>query len=35
VFSIATEIARKIDPLLPQKKDFQLSLLLHDIGKIG
>ena len=35
VISIATEIARKIDPLLPKKKDFQLSLLLHDIGKIG
>ncbi|CAN0264234.1 unnamed protein product, partial [Phaeothamnion confervicola] len=35
VVTIATEIARKIDPLLPAKKDFQLSLLLHDIGKIG
>lgn len=35
VVLIANEIARKIDPALPQSRDFQLSLLLHDVGKIG
>lgn len=31
----ANEIARRLDPTLPENRDFQLSLLLHDIGKIG
>jgi len=31
----ANEIARRVDPTLPDNRDFQLSLLLHDIGKIG
>lgn len=35
VILFANEIARRIDPMLPENRDFQLSLLLHDIGKIG
>lgn len=35
VMTVANEIARRIDPMLPENRDFQLSLLLHDIGKIG
>ncbi|MBT9586482.1 HD domain-containing protein [bacterium] len=35
VILFANEIARRIDPTLPDNRDFQLSLLLHDIGKIG
>ncbi len=35
VVVVANEIARKIDPTLPKSRDFQLSLLLHDVGKIG
>lgn len=35
VILFANEIARRVDPTLPDNRDFQLSLLLHDIGKIG
>lgn len=35
VILCANEVARRIDPTLPDNRDFQLSLLLHDIGKIG
>jgi response regulator RpfG family c-di-GMP phosphodiesterase len=35
VILFANEIARRLDPMLPENRDFQLSLLLHDIGKIG
>jgi response regulator RpfG family c-di-GMP phosphodiesterase len=35
VVFFASEIARKVDPTLPDNRDFYLSLLLHDIGKIG
>ncbi len=35
VMVLANEIARKLDPTLPENRDFQLSLVLHDIGKIG
>lgn len=35
VILFANEIARRVDPTLPENRDFQLSLLLHDIGKIG
>jgi len=31
----ATELARRLDPTLPDKRDFRYALLLHDVGKIG
>jgi response regulator RpfG family c-di-GMP phosphodiesterase len=35
VVYFANEIGRVLDPTLPDNRDFYLSLLLHDIGKIG